>query len=108
MVMKQNNNDTTDYIELKVLQSIYDVTQDEEGNDKYKLIKKDIVSKQLVFKEDIKSIKQELTKYGKVYKTKCTVLVNGNEPLLIKGNYDNLKKEIFNNSIKRNIGFKFY
>lgn len=97
------NNNT---IELKVLQNIYETTVDENGNEDYKLLKKDIVSKQIVFKDDIKSIKEEITKYGKVYKTRCSIIINGGSPITIKENYNTLKQKLFNSPT--NIGFKFY
>lgn len=108
MVKKNTTFNNNNIIELKVLQNIYETTIDENGVEDYKLLKKDIISKQLIYKEDIKSIKEEITKYGKVYKTRCTVLVNGSQPLTIKENYNTLKQKLFNNPIPNNVGFKFY
>lgn len=94
-------------IELKVIEDVYRASIDEDGNEIIRLVKKNVKTRQIVYKHDISYIKELLSTKNIPLKTKCTICMNGQE-VTVDGNYDKLKQSIFNPKERDSIGFKFY
>lgn len=100
-------------IEIITLQDIYKLHtfKDKKTNEvveDYKLVKKNARSKRVVSILDIRSIEEEISITGKVYKSKFKMSLSGEEKkIIVSGNYSTFKDKIFKEPI-RDIGFKFY
>lgn len=92
-------------IEVLVINDIYKVDEDEDGNQIQILVKKDSVSRVTIHPGDLKAVSECYTDNGRLSKTRCKILHVDYGELLIKERYKNMKTIIFGDE-GRNTGFK--
>lgn len=103
-------NDGAKAIEFTVLSDIYnkeEVEEDGELVEKYTLIKRECPSKRIILKDDIIGVNQVLNTKGNVKKSLVELNIRHQESIVVKGNYNQLKHELFYAKNKP-VGFKFY
>lgn len=101
-------NTEEDHIELNVYQDVY--KEGKTPND-YVLVKKDVISKQTIYKDEISSVKQVVNKLGNNRITRVELGLRGGNQIIVQGSYHRLKSMIFNRpkyDKNRSVGFKFY
>jgi hypothetical protein len=84
---------------LKVIEDYATFKTNDKGEKILKKISKNIQSYQEIPKDEIKYIRQVIATNKKPYKDRCLVNLNG-EILIIKGNFNELRNEIFTRAPK--------
>lgn len=118
MNTKTTNNileyENLDYIEVDLLQDIYksiEVERDGEYIEDYKLVKKDVRSKKVIWKSEISDVKQVINEKGNIRTKRVEIGIKYKDsPLIVEGNYKDIKRVVFSypKREERYIGFKFY
>lgn len=101
---------STDLIEVSVLNDLYKMVtiKNRDSGEIYKeerLVKRNCKTKETIYKSNIESIKQLLNTKGEPYKTRLQIRTRLGDELIIEGNYNKYKEEIFNIKKPNKIGF---
>ncbi len=100
-------NTEVDFIELNVYQDVY---KQGKNPDDYVLVKKDVISKKTIYKDEINSITQVVNRLGNNRITRVELGTRDGNKLIVQGSYYKLKKTLFDKPKEqyKSVGFKFY
>jgi hypothetical protein len=104
------SNDNNNLIEVQVYNDLYKIVRlkDKESGQLYeeeRLVKKNCKTKETLYKQSIVGIKEILNSKGQPYKTKLQLVIDNGKELIIQGNYNKYKQDIFSIRKPNKIGF---
>lgn len=100
-------NTDENYIEVEVYQDIY---KENKKSDNFILVKKDVISKQVIYKDEVTHIKEVVNKLGYNRISRVELGLRSRDPIIVVGTYTKFKSILFDKNKQNNktVGFKWY
>jgi|SRR5690606_7045643 len=101
MIQNQRAYLHPDSIELTIITDVYKKIEVQEGDESfedYVLVKKDVKSKETIWKNEITSVKEVINEKGNIRTKRIQINLRNRDPLIVSGTYKEFRDLLFKNN----------